>query len=380
MKNKIISIILLLPLLALTLAGCRNSEYSESEITGFVQKEFGYAELASAGNQKSFDNSTSTLYTYRTEQGFLFEVDSYYVASGGVFGLPSAHLNNNYFEAMNDYLEQDINRLKRKYNAKINQDAESIDLELSSFLDIDKKINFVFDYYALVKDCLPDASKDTPLFSGSSGKMTVTLYSGDNKVLKICFDEKFSEMTSDYVKECARISYAHIYRDYQNGKDDFSSIPELYINRLYINGEEFTSEEYESEFVYDAASGEYCIPVGYGLHLEYNGGVDDYMQREIVTDYLGGSYRVDSKTRTTEYTVGGNKYKVIMKKDEPESARFYINGKKQDIKLLGNELDFWGSTGATYFYYMKLSDYAEMLGMDYRVDQSECAVYLTSRN
>ena len=131
MRNKIISIILLLPLLALTLAGCRNSEYSEAEITGFVQKEFGYAELASAGNQKSYDNRTSTQYTYRTEQGFLFEVDSYYVASGGVFGLPSANLNNNYFEAMNDYLEQDINRLERKYNAKISQDAESIDLELS---------------------------------------------------------------------------------------------------------------------------------------------------------------------------------------------------------------------------------------------------------
>ena len=65
---------------------------------------------------------------------------------------------------------------------------------------------------------------------------------------------------------------------------------------------------------------------------------------------------------------------------EPWLAEFYKNGEKlEDITMI-TDLDFWHCDDlATYFYLMSLEDYAFMLNMDYEVDQTEGAVYLTSK-
>ena len=59
---------------------------------------------------------------------------------------------------------------------------------------------------------------------------------------------------------------------------------------------------------------------------------------------------------------------------------FYKNGKKLEHITMKTTLDFWDCYDlATYFYLMNLEDYAFMLNMDYEVNQSEGAVYLTSK-
>ncbi len=378
MKIKLISLLLLCTLLAAALTGCRTEEYSEKEITKYVNKAFKNSELINCSNQKVDGNDTSTSYTYKTEKGVVFDVKSRYYHDS-MFGLPVADLSSNYYEALDVLFSDEIENLKTEYNANLSSDWDGPDCAVPSFDEIDKKVDFVFDYYELIKDYLPDTTEDTPLFSAAKDDFEISLSHKDNRLLTVTFNQRFKSMTPDYVKECAKIKYADIYRSKGSG-EDFGDLPLLYINNLYINGEKYTSDKYTVEFVYDADSGEYCIPVGYGLKFDYNGGVEDYIQREIVTDYLGGSYSINPDKHTTNYTIGENSYKVTAESDNYKSGKFYINGKKQDISLLDTKLDFWGGTGATYFYYMKLSDYAKMLDMDYSVSQADNAVYLTSKN
>ena len=161
--------------------------------------------------------------------------------------------------------------------------------------------------------------------------------------------------------------------DYKN----YEYIP-TYINSLYVNDKEFKSDKYKVEFIYSPYYKEYLTILGYGIEFEYNGGVADYMQREIITDYLSGRYQIYNETHKTEYEIGNDKYEIYMlpeNSDEKKTYYFKRNGEKLNIKLAKSPL-YVGSNNATYYYYLKLSDWAKLLNCEYEIKDNQ--IYITT--
>lgn len=391
MKKRVLSVFLILTMLVLAvpLAGCgRSDPYTEEEIVQFVKNAFGYADLVGVDEKKpsSYDSSDSedeTYYTFHAKEGFDYKVCST-ISRSGLFGTISPYKSTNYYQALCNYYQEDILALEKKYNVYFKketfnelQDSAYLDIayrniELSNVERIDCTVDFIFDYYELLKDHFPKENDLPSPFSYDEKYMTFHLEKGDSTIMIFDLDNSLSENTPSYVKNCALISYVNDSRRIGRLNEDIKDVPVDDLYTLYINGKKFTNESPAPLFYYDVKSGEYCLNIDCS---------DTYISPfgEIVTDYLGKDYSFNTFLLTGNYSIDNNKYKIKPNKDEPQNTKFYINGKKQDITLLGDKLDFIASTGNPDKQFMKLPDFAKMLNMDYTVNQEEGAVYLTSK-
>lgn len=142
---------------------------------------------------------------------------------------------------------------------------------------------------------------------------------------------------------------------------DYKSIPHRYIYNLYIDGKEFKSEKYDVKFVYRIEDGNYYAITGYGQRFENNRGVEDYIHREIITEYYPDSkYTIYSRKKITTYEIGSDKYKMTSTSEDDE-PKFYKNDKLLDIDAL-REID-GHTTGTNYFVFIRVDDWAELMGM-----------------
>ena len=103
----------------------------------------------------------------------------------------------------------------------------------------------------------------------------------------------------------------------------------------------------------------YYAPVGFGIDIEYNGGVEDHLQREIIKAYYPDSgYAISMKEQTTTYQLGNDHYLIERQRD---SLTFYKNGRKLQIE---NYLELSSThTGAAYFFWISVDDFASIMGM-----------------
>ena len=149
------------------------------------------------------------------------------------------------------------------------------------------------------------------------------------------------------------------------------AIPQKYIRSLYINGKPYQSEDYEICFLYNILDETYYTRVGFGVKLNYNGGVEDYLQREIIESYYPeAEYTISPRAQTSTYTIGADQYLV---KRRDDGLTFFKNDTELQIaayqELSGTH------TGATYYFWVSVDDFATLLGMT--VDKvEEDGVYL----
>ncbi len=390
---KILILALMLPTVAMTLSGCNEEEYSSEQVVSIVNASFDTdPELISKSDtQKTDEGDLYTEYTFKTDKGIEFTVTS--ELNEDYWGFMKAEITSNYMQCVYEHLNSQILELERNngvtFEAEYYNDGEYIDFTCNaeSFSDLKKNVTHLWDLYELTESYLPDYDANTELFSDfvnfgyqKFAHFNFDINAGEETLIHIPFDEKFDSYTEAYVLRCAQIAYAELYRgdDYDN--DPYNNIPRQYIRKLYINGEEFVSKKYSPCFAYDEKTHQYYTTTTYGVTLTYNGGVDDYLHREIVTDYLGGSYNINKLSETSEYKIDDDTFKVKCPNEKPWLAQFYKNGEKLEDITMKTDLDFWHCDDvAAYYYLMSLEDYAFMLNMDYEVNQSEGAVYLTSK-
>lgn len=390
---KILVVALMLPTIATTLCGCNEKAYSHDEVIEIVNSSFKTAPqlVSKSDTQKTDEGDKFTKYIFKTDKGIEFTVSS--ELNEDYWGFMKAEIESDYMQRMYEYLNSEILELETNngvtFEPDFKNDGEYIELSCTteSFHDLKKIVAHLCDLYELIKDYLPDYDADTKLFPKGSPysyyknyHLTFDIYSTEDLLIHIPFDEKFDSYTESYILHCSQVVYAEQFRgdDFEN--DPYKNIPRQYIRTLYINGEKFESKKYSPCFTYDEKTHQYYGTVTYGTEMVFNGGVKDYLHREIITDYLGGSYTIHNITNTAEYKIGKDKFKAKAPDEKPELAEFYKNGKKLDNITMIVKPDFWSFDDyATYYYLMPLEDYAFMLNMDYEINQSEGAVYLTSK-
>lgn len=388
MKRKLTISLLLLGIFVIPLfTACGpQTVYSRDKVLKYTDEFFeGKAELV----REELLNETSgaTRYVFKAPYGFEFTVLST-LYTGQPVAINSREIITDYSECMLKAYEERLSAAAAVRNVECSINTSTLKVSVNDFDALDDGIAFLTEVYEVLGEMLIDTAPDNnPM---SFDPVRIRLMKDDVVILRDDLSRMFTgfdEEDEKYLNLCAKISFVH---EAQNGniqdfpvtEDIYSQIPREVIRELNINGKRFESEKYIPEFIYDARKNEYEVRVGYGIDIEYNGGVKDEMQREIVEKYLGGRYIIENDNHKTSYTIGSDSFRIKCPRNENgvehTRCKFEKNGELLDIKAC-YEPQFWGHRKATYFFFLTLDDYAELLNMDYRVDNQVGIVYLTSR-
>jgi hypothetical protein len=148
-------------------------------------------------------------------------------------------------------------------------------------------------------------------------------------------------------------------------QERLDAIPQKFIRALYINGEPYVSSRYGIRFLYSLEDGRYYAPVGFGIKISYNGGVEDHLQREIIKAYYPDArYKISMEDQTTTYQIGPDRFQVQRGRN---SLTFWKNGRELPIRYYHERSGT--HTGAEYFYWVTVEDFAMLMGMS--VDRVE---------
>ncbi len=380
------------------LGGCgAKTAYSREEVLKLTDEFFeDKAELVSEKIVNAAEGTAD--YIFRSQYGFEFTVYSV-IDVGQPVAIRSKGLRTDYNKCLMQAYSSGISAAADKWDVSysINSVLGSLEMSVRGIDDLGNSISFLGEVYELLGEMLIDeAPNGNPMHF-----VPIQFYirKGDINVLSGKLKENFSsyaEAGEDYFKRCAEIAYMHEVRsgklqDSEITEEHFAEIPQKIIRELYINGEKFESKRYSPKFFYDVEIDDYVVYAGYGIATEYDGGVIDAMQQEIIENYLGEGYKTSSITQTATYSIGADSFEItcprkwyfadLERKEcvELDRCEFRKNGELLSIKPR-KEPRFWGEEAGKCFFYLALSDYAELLDMDYSIDGQAGIIRLTARS
>ena len=309
--------------------------------------------------KKYFIENKGVLFTYENYQGGNF-----------FFAGTSTYSENDYCKKLFEYFEQEIGEITEKYQIKAEASGSAITLynEAADMEGVGRGAKALQEIYLLLEDYIPQAELYWFPFS-------IKLWTdyGERQLISI---HKQGDWDYDYYRQ---LLYLNFKSDVDLGRvssvklsqEWLDSIPQKYIQSLYINGEAYQSETYETQFIYNLEDGKYYARVGFGIEIDYNGGVEDYLQREIIEAYYpDAGYSISMKEHTSTYQIGQDRYLIKRLKDD---LVFFKNGRELPVKSF---LEVSGThTGAAYYFWISVDDFASILGMSLeKVDEN--GVYL----
>lgn len=337
----------------LTLCSCGRLK-EPSEVVSHVSNILPEAVLRNQAETVDEEGYKTREYTFEINE-ITFEVDNYQYEES-LFGTTAAGVTNNYANALYERYKTQIESIAAKYGVEISCGyGFQIEYKLPSFADSVCGINALQELYSLIEEYIPKTNPEW--FDFSLELMTYTDEKNFYTILTNRADTDF-----EYEEKLLKLDVAHALRQgkitsFSYTEEELSDIPIKELNLLYINGKQVVSERYPISFIYNVKDGKYYTTVCYGTKLDYNGGVEDYLQREIIQVYYPDSqYKISDESTT--YKIGKVHYRIDKKED---GLFFYRQGRKLDIAVY-EEIDGM-SPGATYYYWMDIDSFASLMGM-----------------
>ncbi len=387
-KSLLLSIVTFL-LLSFTLSGCGNLTKPKKMIKEIEDKLPG-CEVISVSESDRINT-----YTVK-HNGIEFKVHNELKPSG-LFG--------DYADFSSDYFIQvlkveKVKALLEKYDVYHDELSEFSKMEahVTNSAELREIYGFLGEFYNCVYEYLPEEDFYRQNFSLS---------------INYKDDENEEWITSEFISVRGEINWDYLFNtrlidikaeiNTQSTDDeaktvitpdfftdvDYESLPERFIENLYINGNKFESESEDIKFIYRLADDTYYAP----LQLNYAYEIEDYLLKEIISSvYPDSDFTIDSESYITTYKINGNDYKLyyLNENDRPsfknesfnsmvdifsnDEYRFYRNNKKLDIGILIN-ID--GHETPNYLdIYIKAEDWADLMEMTVdKIDES--GVYLS---
>lgn len=274
----------------------------------------------------------------------------------GTFAFTEANYAEKLFESFAQEIEAILKKHHIEMDDRISGSAINLTNRITDMAGLDASASALEEIYRLVEDYIPKETLDWFPFEIKFW----TLY-GERELIVI---EKQGDWDYSYYRQLLYLNFKNavdmgLVKDVELSEEMLASIPQKYIRALYINGEPYQSDRYEIRFLYNLEDKRYYALVGFGIDIEYNGGVEDHLQREIIKSYYPDSgYSISMKEQTTSYQIGNDHYLIERQRD---SLTFYKNGRKLQIKNY-TELSST-NTGATYFFWISVDDFASIMGM-----------------
>lgn len=292
-------------------------------------------------------------------KGIIFTFENYQAGStmfSGTFAFTEANYAEKLFESFAQEIEAILKKHHIEMDDRISGSAINLTNRITDMAGLDASASALEEIYRLVEDYIPKETLDWFPFEIKFW----TLY-GERELIVI---EKQGDWDYSYYRQLLYLNFKNavdmgLVKDVELSEEMLASIPQKYIRALYINGELYQSDRYEIRFLYNLEDKRYYALVGFGIDIEYNGGVEDHLQREIIKSYYPDSgYSISMKEQTTSYQIGNDHYLIERQRD---SLTFYKNGRKLQIKNY-TELSST-NTGATYFFWISVDDFASIMGM-----------------
>lgn len=367
--RKIAGIAFLLFLLPGILTGCGRLQHTREVKTGIRQALPDAAVLEVESGTRPDKTYRFKRYTI-DNKGIVFTYENYQ-GRDTIFGITTAFSKNNYCEALFAFFQEDIDKIAEKYQVEIEVRGSYVWItnDISHMRDIDNGVDAVQEIYTLIEDYLPETELVWFDFS-------IYLNTANFGKAQMILIEKQGDWDAPYFRQ---LLYMNLKAAAEQGlvtgvempQELLDAIPQKYIRNLYINGEPYQSDKYEICFLYNIRDGMYYTPVGFGIELEYNGGVEDYLQREIIQSYYpDADYTISMKDETSSYKIGNDQYFVKRRED---GLVFLKNGAELPIAQEREISDT--HPGAVYYNWVRTDSFALLLGMSVeKVDES--GVYL----
>ena len=319
------------------------------------------------------DGDVHRLYSF-THEGVTFTLENYQYHSA-FFGasFQATSTRNTYARSVYEAYEAQLAEIAERHGVTIECDSDEafrIVNEPERFSELGRGVDALEEVCGLLESYLPTAAIDWFDFS-------ITLHTACEKTNRTEVVRR-GETDYAYERELLRLNFADYIRSGEVTQlactgEELADIPVKTLRALSINGREFTSERYDTRILYNLREGKYYTIVCFGTKLDYNGGVEDYLQREILESYYPDcAYTIEDGT--TIYRIGGDSYRVDRGED---GLTFYRNGERLPIEAV-SEVDRQ-STGATYYYWIPLDDFASLLGMRVERVTDEAALLVTAR-
>ena len=418
--KKILCILLIFPMLCFTLTGCNDKLREENEIISIVEDELPNCEFVNVKSSIDDNGKEQKEYKFKNDD-FEFCLIDY--LSEDSFGFDTNAVSTTYLQETLKQNKEKLLKLLDDYNIKIyDKTQESFDNEklenfkknegillifdiseynayetnfsflIGKYKDIETIYDFIKDFYNIIEKYIPDKPFSLENFPIDIQISTKKVLNPDkynkNSVYLLHTNFSVEGLEFDYAEKWSKYEYASAVKDGYifDSAIDVNKVKPFKLDKLYIDGELYESERYETNFYYNIDDEKYYTIVSFGMQFEYNGGVDDYLQREIIQKYHPKSnYTITDSKDTSEYRIGLNKYKVKWSDHGLDSVSgdrdellFYKNGKKLDIKniyYLGNH-----SAGASYNKYISVDDFAKIMEMKVeKINIEERAVYLSTK-
>lgn len=366
-KQILVLFLVLLGLISLT--GCANLQNNREVKAGIIkafpdavilQTESGKDQKGYRFKQYTIDNK-GVVFTYKN-----YQKDAFFF-SGTV-----TDFSNDYSEQLLAFFAEEIEEIAKKYSVQVEEIGSSIQMEnhITDMQQIGTGAQAFQEMYLLLQDYLPQTTLNWLDFQLDFR----TFYDQNQKQLLSV--EKQGDWDYSYARNLLYLNFKAdvdmgLVSNVKLSKELLDCIPQKYIRALYINEEPYQSEAYEIEFLYNLEDERYYALVGFGIDIEYNGGVKDYLQREIIESYYpDAGYSISRKDQSSSYQIGDDHYLIARQKN---GLKFLKNG--QDLKIKSYSQLSGTSTGAAYYYWISVDDFAALMGMS--VDRvQEDGVYL----
>ena len=337
------------------LTGC-GQLMKEDKVRSGIQSMFPDASVTGMEESTDEEGYTTRVY-YVTNRDVSFTFENYQYRDS-LFGFTAASENNNYAEKLAERFRPELEQIFEEHGVTGPDNfftRVTFTNEIGRLSDVDRGVLALQDVCELLADYIPNQPADWFDFQ-------IALYTDYGKTMTTTVSDRSAAVDYDYEKALLYLNLADGIRrgtitDVVYTMTELSAIPVKTVERLYINGEQYTSQRYPTEFVYNLEDGQYYTRVCFGTQLDYNGGVEDYLQWEIIDAYYPDcEYTIEDDTST--YRLGRTRYSVKRSRD---GLTFRKNGWKLDInayETLNRE-----SPGASYYYWISAEDFAELLGM-----------------
>ena len=353
-------------LIILLFSGC-GQLIEESEVRETLLAMFPGASVSDAVETKDEEGYTSRVYRVEVN-GLSFTVENYQYREN-LFGSTAASTRNDLAKSLYQLLRPDLTELAQRRGVTIEEPFGSnliIKNPIEAYEDTERGLLAFEDALVLADPYLPKEACEWFSFK-------LVLDTQCESSLQT-YAETAGTTSLDYERRLLYFNLADRLRrgvvtDVAFTEENLASQPVKTISALYIDGEPYVSDTYDIRFVYRLEDGKYFTCVCYGTQLVYNGGVNDYLQREILEAYYPDcGYTIEDGV--TQYRIGTVEYVVKSTKD---GYRFTKNGEELPIVTypeINRE-----TPGATYYDWMSVQDFALLMGM--RVDRvTETGVYL----
>lgn len=299
----------------------------------------------------------------------------------------TTELENNYAEQLSEFFnEEKISEISDNVkNANISVAHNNYVLYftdyVNSFAEIPNGVSAFEEIYAAIYDYLPITDPDdfdVRVTFEVSGPRTKTESCDEvyRYVAKFSAISQKSDIDWGYENERVLMEYKNLA---DNGyildptltQDAGEDIPVKEINTLYINGEEYVSENYDIRFVYDINTEKYYTEMG----GKYNDIADEYLIKEILESYYPDcNYSTENDIMT--YRIGTVDYRVERAhKAMPGTLFLYRDGKKKYIKTRS---EMYGYTSYIGNRFIDINAFADLLGMSVeKIDTVNKVIYLS---